>query len=98
MTLKEIYRLALARNLTAKQAGAEYNCRWDSLHKVGAKHKMPKLLTEYEMQDIKAVSGMTTNDLQNYKKVLENAGQTDSLEYTYCNKELSTRKQLSSHE
>ena len=92
MTLKEIYRIALAKNLTAKQAGAHYNCRWDSLHKVGAKHKMPKLITEYQMQDAKAVSGLSTNDLQNYKKVLESAGQTESLEYTYCIDQLKTRK------
>lgn len=92
LTLKHIYRLALANNLTAKQAGAKYNVRWDSLHKVGAKHKLPKLISEYKLQQINSISALSTEELKNYIKTLKSAGQEGTLEHMFCIDELSKRK------
>jgi hypothetical protein len=43
ITLKEIYIIALAEGITAKEAGAKYNCNWKSLLSRGAENDLPPL-------------------------------------------------------
>lgn len=46
-TLKEIYLIALAEGLTAKEAGAKYNCNWKSLLSRGAENDLPPLKRDW---------------------------------------------------
>lgn len=93
MGLKEIYRIALARGLTAKQAGAEFNVRWDSLHKVGSKHGLPKLISEIEYANRKNIEHLTDADLGRYADKLIDNNMSSSDEYRYCQDELKKREQ-----
>ncbi len=91
MTLKEIYRLALARGLTAKQAGSEFNVRWESLHKVGSKHKLPKLMSEFENSDRQQIAKMSDDELLSYMKSLSEKGAEETSEFKYCSDEATKR-------
>lgn len=46
-TLKEIYLIALAEGITAKEAGAKFNCNWKSLLSRGAENKLPPLKRDW---------------------------------------------------
>lgn len=72
MTLKEIYRLALARGMTAKQAGAEFKVKHDSLQKIKARHGFPSLISEYEFAERAAFKRMSDKELISYLKSVKN--------------------------
>jgi hypothetical protein len=91
MTLKEIYRIALARGLTAKQAGAEFNVRHNSLAKMKAKHNLPSLITEYESSDRKSMQSLSDKDLESFIKTLEKSNHNDNKEYKYATDERALR-------
>lgn len=91
MTLKEIYRIALARGLTAKQAGAEFNVRHDSLSKMKGKYNLPPLITEYEFADRKSMQSMSDKDLESFIKNLEKSNHKDNKEYKYAIDERALR-------
>jgi hypothetical protein len=90
MTLKEIYRIALARGMTAKQAGSEFNVKWDSIHKAGSKHKLPKLVSEIEFSNRKQIAAMNDNELKQYFLSLKN-NQSTSKEFNYAQDEIQKR-------
>jgi hypothetical protein len=93
MKLIEIYRIALARGLTAKEAGAEFNVKHDSIHKVGSKHKLPKLTSEYDKEKIKQMQKMSTAELKAYLNMLEECVVPNLKELTICMAELEKRKE-----
>lgn len=88
MNLKSIFRIALVRGLTAKEAGAEFGVRWDSLHKVGKRHKLPPLITEYEKDELRSLNSMTTQELRTYICIL---GESNNREREYAEQILDER-------
>jgi hypothetical protein len=70
MTLKQIYIRALAENITAKQAGAKYNCNYVSLLTRGAENKLPPLKSEHLLNDQRNLDGMDLNSLLIYREKL----------------------------
>jgi len=92
MRIQDIYRLALARGLTAKQAGAEYNVNHQSLAKCKGRYDLPSLVTEYERADRESIARMSDRELASYIEVLKQKDYSDSKEYRYATEELSNRK------
>ena len=68
--LLSIYRLALAENLTAKQAGAKYNCRHDSLAKCKGRYGLPTLRNEFDAGIEEQMDKMNDQQLLSYSKAL----------------------------
>lgn len=93
MTLKEIYRIALARGLTAKQAGAEFGVKFESISKMKGRLNLPSLITEYEYSDRQAIKNMSNSDLEKYFNVLsiKNGYNLTCKEMQYAYEELIAR-------
>ena len=70
MTLLEIYRIALAEGLTAKQAGERFGVKASSVSKMKTKHKMPSLKTELDLKAEAILDNMSDAQLESYLKVL----------------------------
>jgi hypothetical protein len=68
--LLPIYRMALAENLTAKQAGAKYNCRHDSLAKCKTRYGLPTLRNEWDAGVEEQMEKMNDTQLLSYHKAL----------------------------
>lgn len=68
--LLNIYRMALAENLTAKQAGAKYNCRHDSLAKCKTRYGLPTLRNEWDAGIEEQMDKMNDTQLLSYRKAL----------------------------
>ena len=94
MTLREAYRIALARGLTAKQAGAEFGLNHESIAKMKSRYGLPSLVREYDCQCIKELKNMETPDLHEYIKVLERNGMKDKNEYKLAVFEMESRSTL----
>ena len=69
-SLLSIYRLALTENLTAKQAGAKYNCRYDSLAKCKNRYGLPTLRNEWDAGVEEQMDKMSDKQLLSYHKAL----------------------------
>lgn len=91
MRLREAYRIALMRGLTAKQAGAEFGLKASSISGIKTRYKFPSLMSEFEYQDRLGYSKMTNDEIHSYMSCLEIEGKTDSKEYRYCQDELKKR-------
>lgn len=92
MRLQEAYRLALARGLTAKQAGAEFGVSHESLAKVKTRYGFPPLISEFEFQMRADIQKMNDKDLSSYLYVLAQSNKWEHKEYKYCEEELHRRK------
>jgi hypothetical protein len=91
--LLNIYRLALAENLTAKQAGAKYNCRHDSLAKCKTRYGLPTLRNEWDAGVEEQMDKMNDQQLLSYSKALCLAKNSRSIrEHRICNLILERRK------
>jgi hypothetical protein len=93
MTLKEIYLIALARGLTAKQAGAEFKVRHESIWKMKGKYNLPPLITESEFADRKLMQGLSDKELDSFIKNLEKSNHKDNKQYKYAIDERALRAQ-----
>ena len=91
MRLQEAYRLALARGLTAKQAGAEFGVSHESLAKVKTRYGFPPLISEFEFQMRADIQKMNDKDLSSYIDVLAKSNKQEHKEYKYCQDELEKR-------
>ncbi len=91
MRLREAYRIALMRGLTAKQAGAEFGLKPSSISGIKTRYNFPSLMSEFEYQDRLGYSKMTNDEIHSYMSCLEIEGKTDSKEYRYCQDELKKR-------
>jgi hypothetical protein len=91
MRLREAYRIALMRGLTAKQAGAEFGLKASSISGIKTRYNFPSLMSEFEYQDRLGYSKMTNDEIHSYMSCLEIEGKTDSKEYRYCQDELKKR-------
>ena len=69
-SLLYIYRLAIAENLTAKQAGAKYDCRHDSLAKCKTRYGLPTLRNEWDAGVEEQMDKMNDTQLLSYHKAL----------------------------
>jgi transcriptional regulator with XRE-family HTH domain len=70
MTLFEIYRIALAEGLTAKQAAERFGVKASSVSKMKTRHKMPSLKTEFDIKSEAFLNQMPDTQLQSYMKAL----------------------------
>lgn len=70
MNLLHIYRLALTEGLTAKQAGAKYDCRYDSLAKCKNRYGLPTLRNEWDAGVEEQMDKMNDTQLLSYHKAL----------------------------
>lgn len=70
MTLLEIYRIALAEGLTAKQAAERFGVKASSVSKMKTKHKMPSLKTDFDIKAEAFLSKMSDTQLHSYLKAL----------------------------
>lgn len=70
MRLQDIYRIALARGLTAKEAGAEFGVNPSSISKMKTRHGFPPLRYTLEKCAEDIVGKMTDKELQDYLNVL----------------------------
>ena len=71
MTLKEIYRLALAEGISAKEAGWKYKVNSVSLSNKGAYHKLPPLKSDYFKKDCREIEKLDIGKLMKYRQCLE---------------------------
>jgi hypothetical protein len=92
MRIQDIYRLALARGLTAKQAGAEYKVNHQSLAKCKGRYDLPSLISEYEKADRESLARMSDSELASYIKVLKQDDYSESKEFRYASEELAKRQ------
>lgn len=90
MTLKEVYRLALARGMTAKQAGAEFKVKHDSLQKIKARHGFPCLISEYEFAERDAFKRMSDREILSYVKSITGS-KVYKKELNYAKSEIQSR-------
>jgi hypothetical protein len=88
---KEIYRIALARGMTAKQAGAYFGVRHNSIAGIKGRYGFPSLISEFEYADRKGFESMSDNDLRYYINALEKDKKTTGKEWTYANDEVKRR-------
>jgi hypothetical protein len=70
MNLLHIYRLALTEGLTAKQAGAKYDCRHDSLAKCKTRYNLPTLKNEWDAGYEEDLGKLDDKQLLKYHELL----------------------------
>lgn len=92
MRIQDIYRLALARGLTAKEAGGEYSVNHQSLAKCKGRYNLPSLISEAEKAIRETLAKMYDRDLTSYIKVLEKHKFQKNKEYKYATEEQSNRQ------
>jgi hypothetical protein len=92
MRLEDAYRMALARGLTAKQAGAEFGVNYSSLGKVKNRYNFPSLVSEYEAQSMASIAKMKNEEIKSYMNVLKTNGRGIHRDIKLCQKELAKRK------
>ena len=90
--LKVIYRQALVKGMTAKQAGAFFKVNHNSLAGLKRRYGFPSLISEWEFADRKVFESMTINELKSYIAILSKDGKDSGKEWTYSNDELKKRK------
>lgn len=92
MRIQDVYRLALARGLTAKQAGAEYRVNHQSLAKCKGRYNLPSLISEYEKADRESFARMSDKDLISYIRILKHKNCSENKQFKYANEELVNRQ------
>jgi hypothetical protein len=92
MRIQDVYRLALARGLTAKQAGAEYRVNHQSLAKCKGRYNLPSLISEYEKSDRESFARMSDKDLISYIRILKHKNCPEDKQFKYANEELVNRQ------
>ena len=70
MSLADIYRIAVADGLTAKQAGRKYGVKPSSLQKIKHRNGFPSLASEWESKHLQKFSGLTDQQLKSYYEAL----------------------------
>lgn len=70
MTLREIYRIALAENLSARQAAERFGVNQQSLAKIKTRHDMPTLRDEWDARVEESLLKMTYEQLLSYYNIL----------------------------
>ena len=70
MTLLEIYRIALADGLTAKQAAERFGVKASSVSKMKTRHRLPSLKSVFASNAEASLSQMSDSQLQSYLKAL----------------------------
>lgn len=70
MTLAEIYRLAIAEGLTARQAGKKYGVKHTSLQKIKHRNGFPSFTSEWEAKHQSKFASMTDSQLSSYYEAL----------------------------
>ena len=70
MTLAQIYRIAVADGLTARQAGKKYGVKHTSLQKIKHRNGFPPLASEWESRHQDRFSSMTDTQLNSYYNAL----------------------------
>jgi hypothetical protein len=83
--------MALARGLTARQAGEEFNLNPASIAKIKNRYGFPSLVSEYEFQARDGIARMKDEEINSYMSCMELEGKTDSKDYKYCVDELAKR-------
>jgi len=92
-SLLSIYRLAVAENLTAKQAGAKYECRHDSLAKCKSRYGLPTLRNEWDAGVEEQMDKMNDTQLLSYRKALNlNKNRRSEREHRICDMLIKKRK------
>jgi hypothetical protein len=71
LTLKDIYLKALARGLTAKEAGSEYGVNYISLLNRGPENGLPPLYSHWRRKDQRNLEKMTSEELLKLKQEFE---------------------------
>lgn len=71
MTLKQIYILALAEGISAKEAGWKYKVNSTSISKKGSYHKLPPLKSDYFKKDCRELEKLDIGKLMKYRQSLE---------------------------
>lgn len=70
MRLAEVYRLAVAEGLTAKQAGQKYGVKPSSLQKIKHRNGFPSLASEWDTKFQERFASMTDTQLKSYYDAL----------------------------
>jgi hypothetical protein len=70
MTLAEIYRLAVAEGLTARQAGKKYGVKHTSLQKIKHRNGFPPFVSEWEAKHQSKFANLTDTQLKSYYEAL----------------------------
>jgi hypothetical protein len=91
MRIQDVYRLALANGMTAKEAGAFYKVNHQSLAKCKTRYDLPSLVSEYEKADRESLARMSDKELESYIKVLESKDYSQSTEHRYATEERTLR-------
>ena len=91
MRLQDAYRLALAKGLTAKQAGAEFGLSHDSISKIKNRYGFPSLISEWEFADRQGIAKMKDEEIKSYMEVLLKKGHNEHKDLKYCQDELEKR-------
>lgn len=95
MTLREIYRIALAENLSAKQAAEKFGVNHKSVSKIKTRHNMPPLRDEWDVKIEQSLLKMSERQLESYLKILalpKNA--RHSRELRVCRELIEKRKNV----
>lgn len=92
MRLQDVYRMALARGLTAKQAGEQFGVNPASLAKIKNRYGFGSLVSEYERQAKDGISKMRDEEIKSYMSCMEIEGKTTCNDYRFCVDELNKRK------
>jgi hypothetical protein len=71
LTLKDVYLKALARGLTAKEAGSEYGVNYISLLNRGPENGLPPLYSHWKRKDQRNLEKMTNEELLKLKQEFE---------------------------
>lgn len=70
MTLLEIYRIAIAENLSARQAAERFGVNHQSLAKVKTRHDLPTLRNEWDARVEESLLRMNKSQLESYFNIL----------------------------
>ncbi len=70
MTLADIYRIAVADGLTAKQAGQKYGVKPSSLQKIKHRNGFPALASEWEAKHLQRFACLSDQQLKSYYDAL----------------------------
>lgn len=98
MRLADVYRLAVADGLTAKQAGQKYGVKHTSLQKIKHRFGFPSLASEWEAKSQERFASMTDSQLKSYYDALclpKNYNRCIK-EREYCKREFKLREAPSS--
>lgn len=91
MRLQDAYRMALARGLTANQAGEAFGLNPASIAKIKKRYNFPSLVSEYEYRARDGISKMKDEEIKSYMGCMELEGKNTCNDYKYCQDELTKR-------